>query len=287
VIPNFWTGALMRKMRAILTLAGLTIQEALRRRISVSAFCIALLFLGLLFLPRFGAYGRGGIQIDPPVQASLLALTGLAMIKFFSAVLGITLASGAIATELERGTLYVILSKPLTRAQILLGKWLGLVFMIAVNVGVWGALVWLAVHQRVPGAHRPLLKALGLAFLYPVIFVTLTLCFSTFASNMLATALALVCIGVGWQEGFMLDLGQALDIRILRQFGTFAGYLVPIGRLHRWMIQVADLDLPFGVVPLGPGSRLLHPGPMDLPYIGAYILGLLLLALVLFQQRDV
>lgn len=64
----------MPKMRAILTLAGLTIQEALRRRIPVGAFCIALLLLGLLFLPRFGAYGRGGIQIDPPVQASLLAL---------------------------------------------------------------------------------------------------------------------------------------------------------------------------------------------------------------------
>jgi len=139
----------------------------------------------------------------------------------------------------------------------------------------------------VPGAHAPLLKAIGLAFLYPVIFVTLTLCFSTFASNMLATALALVCIGIGWQEGFMYELGQALDIRILRQFGTFAGYLVPIGRLHRWMVQTADLDLPFGIVPLGPGSRLLHPGPMDLPYIGAYILGLLLLSLCLFQLRDV
>jgi ABC-2 type transport system permease protein len=209
------------------------------------------------------------------------------MIKFFSAVLGIALASGAIATELERGTLYVILSKPLTRAQILLGKWLGLVLLTALNVLVWAALLWVAMYIRVPGTHWPLLKAVGLAFLYPLIFVTLTLCFSTFASNVLATALALVCIGVGWQEGFMLDLGQALDIRLLRQFGTFAGYLVPIGRLHRWMVQVADLDLPFGIVPLSPGSRLLHPGPMDLLYIGAYILGLLLLALFLFQQRDV
>src|SRR5207245_3159934 len=165
--------------------------------------CIALLFLGLLFLPGT-PLAPSVLRVDPPVQASLLFLGGLAMIKFFSAVLGITLASGAISTELERGTLYVILSKPLTRVHILLGKWLGLIVLTAVNVCVWGALLWLAVDQRVPGAHRPLLKALGLAFLYPVIFVTLTLCFSTFASNMLATALALVCIGVGWQEGFML-----------------------------------------------------------------------------------
>src|SRR5207244_5036679 len=139
--------------------AGLTVREALRRRIYIGAFCIALLFLGLLFLPRFASHGRHGIELDPETQASLLALTGLAMIKFFSAVLGITLASGAIATELERGTLYVILSKPLTRAQILLGKWLSLIVLTAVNLCVWGALLWLAVDQRVPGVHRPLLKA--------------------------------------------------------------------------------------------------------------------------------
>src|SRR5438128_1336009 len=163
-------------MSALLTLAGLTIHEALRRRIYIGAFCIALLFLGLLFLPHFATHGRSGIELDPPVQASLLTLTGLAMIKFFSAVLGITMASGAIATELERGTLYVILSKPLTRTHVLLGKWLGLVLLTALNVLVWAALLWVAMYIRVPGPHWPLLKAVGLAFLYPLIFVTLTLC---------------------------------------------------------------------------------------------------------------
>src|SRR5437660_2473403 len=136
-------------MSSLFTLAGLTVREALRRRIYVGAFCIALLFLGLLFLPGFAAHRRSGIEIDPPTQASLVALAGLAMIKFFSAVLGITLASGAIATELERGTLYVILSKPLTRFHILLGKWLGLVFLTAINVLAWASLLWLAIYMRV------------------------------------------------------------------------------------------------------------------------------------------
>src|SRR5207244_749324 len=159
--------------RTIGTLAGLTVREALRRRIYVGAFCIALLFLGLLFLPGFASHQhRTGIDLDPPAQASLVALFGLAMIKFFSAVLGITLASGAIATELERGTLYVILSKPLTRGHILFGKWLGLAILTAVNVGIWAALLWVAVDARDPGPHLPLLKAVALAFLYPLIFVT-------------------------------------------------------------------------------------------------------------------
>jgi ABC-type Na+ efflux pump permease subunit len=273
-------------MRAIGTLAGLTVREALRRRIYVGAFFIALLFLGLLFLPGFASHRKGGIEVDPPTQASLVALTGLAMIKFFSAVLGITLASGAIATELERGTLYVILSKPLTRSQILFGKWFGLVILTAVNVGLWAALLWVAVYVREPGPHIPLLKAVGMAFLYPLIFVTLTLCFSTFSSNVLATAMALVCVGIGWQEGFMRQLGRIFDIRLLRLFGTFAGYLVPIGRLHRWMVHVADLNLPFGMG-AGPLQFQETPVPADLLYIGCYILGALLLAMLIFQRRDV
>ncbi len=209
------------------------------------------------------------------------------MIKFFSAVLGITLASGALATELERGTLYVILSKPLTRAHVLLGKWLGLVILTALNVGVWAALLWLAVYLRVPGPHWPLLKAVGLAFLYPLIFVTLTLCFSTFASNVLATALSLVAIGIGWQEGMMRRMGQVLEIDILQQFGVFAGYLVPIGRLHRWMIEVADFNLPFGMRLTDQMMEEFPPVSSDLTYVGAYILAALLLALVIFQRRDV
>jgi ABC-type transport system involved in multi-copper enzyme maturation permease subunit len=274
-------------MRAIATLAGLTIREALRRRIYIGAFCIALLFLGLLFLPRFASHGRHGIELDPSTQAELLAWTGLAMIKFFSAVLGITLASGAIATELERGTLYVILSKPLTRFHILLGKWLGLVFLTAINVLVWGTLLWLAVYLRVHGPHWPLLKAVGLAFLYPLIFVTLTLCFSTFSSNVLATALALVSIGIGWQEGIMRQMGIGLDIPLLRRFGVFAGYLVPIGRLHRWMIQMAELSLPFMMRRTGSMMEEAPPVPADLTYIGLYVLVTLTIAMVIFQRRDV
>src|SRR5947207_5862155 len=161
---------MVSSMSPLLIVAGLTIREALRRRIYVGAFCIGLLFLGLLFLPGL-AGARRGIELDPPVEVSLLALAGLAMIKFFSAVLGITLAAGAISTEVERGTLYVVLSKPLTRTHILLGKWLGLVALTALNVLVWGALLWMAVYRRIPGLHLPLLKAVGLAFLYPLIFV--------------------------------------------------------------------------------------------------------------------
>jgi ABC-type transport system involved in multi-copper enzyme maturation permease subunit len=273
-------------MNAIVTIAGLTIREALRRKITIGAFVIALLFLALLFLPRFAARTGRGVELEIPVQVSILTMVGLAMIKFFSAVLGITLASGAVSNELERGTLYVILSKPLRRYQVVLGKWLGLVLLLSVNVAIWGVLLWLAVWARQRGTHVTLLKAVGLTFLYPLIFTTLTLWFSTFATNVLATAVALVAIGVGWQEGMMRQFARIFDLDLLARFSVFAGYLVPIGRLQRWALTVADLRLPFR---MRPGGFVDEPPPVtfDLVYIGLYILVALFLAMVTFQRRDV
>jgi Cu-processing system permease protein len=273
-------------MSAVLTIAGLTVREALRRKITVGAVVIALLFLGLLFLPRFAAQNGRGVALDIPTQVALLTMVGLAMIKFFSAVLGITLAAGAVSTELERGTLYVILSKPLRRYQVLLGKWLGLTGLIVANAALWAGLLWLAVWARSHGAHLPLLKAVGLTFLYPLIFVTLTLWFSTFTTNVLATALALVAIGVGWQEGMMAEIGTIFDLDLLRRFSIFAGYLVPIGRLQRWTLWLAEIPQQFA---FGPGRFIAHqdPVPLDLAYVGAYIAAALALAVVTFQRRDV
>src|SRR5262249_48607811 len=174
-----------------------------------------------------------GIELAPELQADLLARFGMGMIKFFSAVLGIALASGAVSTELERGTLYAILSKPLHRPVVILGKWLGLVGIVLFNVVISGILVWGAVRSRSPGPHLSVIKALGLTAVYPIMFLTLGLWFSTFASSVLGTALCVIAVGVGWQEGLMRVLGEQFDLTLLRNFSIVAGYLVPIGRLHR------------------------------------------------------
>jgi ABC-type transport system involved in multi-copper enzyme maturation permease subunit len=272
-------------MSAILTLAGLTIREALRRRITLGAFVIGLLFVGLLYLPHTGSRGRHGIELSPELQAELLTRFGIGMIKFFSAVLGIALASGAVSTELERGTLHAILSKPLHRFTVIAGKWLGLVTIVLTNVLIWALLVWWAVRTRDPGLHLPVIKALALTSVYPLMFLTLGLWFSTFASGVLGTSLCVVAVGVGWQEGFMRELGRAFDLHLLERFASVASYLVPIGRLHRWISHVADFQLPFG---FGPGERSAPDAvPFDLIYVALYITATFVLATLTFQRRDI
>jgi ABC-type transport system involved in multi-copper enzyme maturation permease subunit len=273
-------------MRAVFTIAGLTIREAVRRRITVGGFVIVLLFLGLLYVVQ--THGRPGrrVELEPHVQAAMLAYFGLALIKFFSAVLGIALASGAVSSELERGTLYAILSKPLHRFVIIAGKWLGLVVIVLTNFVIWSALIWWGVQMRDPGPHLAVAKAMALAAVYPLIFLTLALWFSTFVSAALGTALCVIAVGIGWQEGLLFRLGEIFELEMLQDFSLAASYAVPIGRLHRWVMQTAELPLPFGVMG-GPLADARPPVSSDLAYIAFYVLGVFVLALFTFQRRDV
>jgi len=272
-------------MSQTFTIAGLTIQEALRKRVFIGGLVISVLFLFLLYIPRVAARGRHGYPIPVPTQVMILAWSGLGMIKFFGAVIGVTLAAGAVSSEVERGILYTILPKPIRRAEVLTGKWMGLIFLSVVNMLIWTAILWAAVYSRNHEPNLWLIRGAAMALLYPIMFVTLTLLFSTFCSNILASGLALISAGVGWQEGMMRDMGFVLQVDILKQLAVAAGYLVPIGRLSRWITKVADLNVPFF------RSRLLIPEPiptqLDLVYVVGYIFAVFILAVIIFQWRDV
>ncbi|MCC6445086.1 MAG: ABC transporter permease [Armatimonadetes bacterium] len=270
-------------MTQILTIAGLTVKEALRKRVFIGGLVISVLFLLLLYIPRVATRGRHGSPIPVPTQVMVLAFSGLGMIKFFGAVLGVTLAAGSVSSEVERGTLYTVLPKPIRRSEVMMGKWLGLICLSMVNMLIWTAILWAAVYSRNFEPNLWLLRGAAVALLYPVMFVTLTLLFSTFCSNVLATGLALISAGVGWQEGMMRDMGIMLQVDILKKLAVIAGYTVPIGRLSRWINRAAELEMPFR-------SRLIPEQAVtnfDLAYVVAYIFAVLLLAFLVFQWRDV
>lgn len=274
-------------MRAVFTLAGLTMKEAFRRRIYIAFLLVAALFACVFFLSRPGGGEETGPRFvpSPEMQGQLVVWFGLAMMRFFSAVLGIGLAAGALSGEIDRGLFYVILSKPLRRWQVVLGKWVGLLGLTALNVLLWSLIVGLAAYSKSHTFHWGLVKAGGLTLLYPMMFVTLTLLFSSFTSQVLATVLTLIAIGVGWQEGVMASLGERLELPVLERMGEIAGRLVPIGRLHGWIHRMAEVDLLNDLASALQNSR--EPVAADLYYVGGYILGALLLTIIIFGRREI
>lgn len=276
------------------TLIRLTIQEAIRRRFFIGVLLVSLLFIGIMYLPHsFERRGRlrrnperPAIVLPVETQVQLMTHAGFIVINFFGPMLAIALSAGALSGEIEKGTLIPILSKPLTRWQIFLGRWCGIVTVLMFTIALWAGLLWLAVFLRDHQANTHVWRGAVMAMGYPMLFTTIGLFFSTFATTSFAMVLSLFAWGVGWQANTMRALGDVFDVDTLRLGGKIAGYLVPSQRLGVWVDQLTHWDPTFGFRAGNPVFLPPAPTTFDLVYLALYVVGLLAVGLWIFQRRD-
>jgi len=275
-------------MRAILLIAGLTLKETMRRRIWVASLFASLAVVGFVFVAKLGASVRPNDPIVQSVVPRITLILGLDVVKFFGSVMAMTLASGAIALEIERGMLYAVLYKPARRYQVVIGKWLGTLVYALGNTLFWAVLLYLSVRLMMGKSYLETWRAPLVVLLYPVLFGTVTLFFSTFASMGLTIALSIIAAGVAWSEKPMREFGIVFDIETLLNVSNNVRWIVPMNHLRRWV-----LDQMMVVVP----ERMLMserfqafeqpPSGWEIGYVFAYIVVVLLLGIFVFQKRDV
>jgi len=273
----------------VVTIVLLTLLEALRRR----ALFLSVLVIALLLLPAFVPV-VGRLLLLPREEAnrivsSLYVFLITDIVKFFASVLALSLAAGTISAELDRGVLSAILPKPVSRLAVYAGKWLGIFLFCAANVVVWEAVVFgVATYRDPAGSHRNIWAALPYVLLYPAIFTTLGMLFSTFASFPLALGLSALAAGVGWSEGMFMVLNNTFRIALLDTFSRGAGYLMPLGRMSRWVSQaLGPLETVRGQIEPSRAFQDIPTTPLDLVYVLAWGAVAFVAGAVVFQRRDV
>jgi ABC-type transport system involved in multi-copper enzyme maturation permease subunit len=141
-----------------------TFREAVRDRVlyGVLGFACAVLFFTLAIA-----------ELSVHEQARVVADVGLASISLFSVIVAMFLGSSLLYKEIERKTLYVILPKPVRRAEFLLGKYFGIFLTAFVFVALMGALqLWITAVQAgakgalVGGALLALAALLGVSLFF-------------------------------------------------------------------------------------------------------------------------
>ena len=122
----------MNKVQAI---AMNTFKEAVRDRILYAILVFAIAMIASTYvLATIGAGGGEKIVRD----------LGLAFISIFGVLIAVFIGIGLVHKEIDRRTIYTIVTKPIHRFQFILGKYLGLSFTLFVNVAIMtGALIGL------------------------------------------------------------------------------------------------------------------------------------------------
>jgi ABC-type transport system involved in multi-copper enzyme maturation permease subunit len=204
----------------ILHIATNTFREAVRDRVLYNLIAFALLLTGAAVLV-------GQISID--IERLVVINLGLTAVSLFGLVIAIFIGIGLVSKEIEKRTLYTVLSRPVRRWEFIAGKFFGLSGTLVVNtffmaIGVFAAMLY--VSHPLHGSDAWVLVALYFIVLQFVIITALALFFSSFSSPLLSAVFTFSLFVIGT---FAEDLrGFAmLTHGITRWLATGAAYVVP------------------------------------------------------------
>jgi ABC-type transport system involved in multi-copper enzyme maturation permease subunit len=223
--------------RTVLTIAGLTLREASRRRVlyALAGLTIALLTLSAWGFSRLAA--ESGFATLTSGQARLVASQLLNLVMFgmsLIAALGTAFLAGpTLAGEVESGISLAVLARPVRRSAVLLGKWLGLVVFGSGYVAIAGLAQCLVVHLTVDYWPPDPAAALALLAGQTIVLLTLALLLSTVISPMASGVVAVGLFGATWVAGVVGGIGEALGNDGVARVGTISRILLPTDGLWR------------------------------------------------------
>ena len=282
----------------MIVIARLTVRELVRRRIVWVLAALSILSVGLvgLGLDRLVDLARleGSTELEIRIGVSQVLILIAFMFSFVLAVTAAFVGAPALGGDLESGVAWAILARPLRRADILLGRWLGSAVVVIGYAVLSGALA-IAVATVVAG-YGPPEPLLAVAFLAgeALVLLTLTLALGSVLPSVAAGAIAVVAFGLGWMAGVMAGVAAALGVAGLATAAAVSRWLLPTAGLWRGVIY--GLEPPLVVlIAAGREPALANANPFyaatppPLPFVVwsiAWIAIVLTAATWAFERRD-
>jgi len=266
-------------VRAISTVAINVFRESVRDRVPYNLVLFSVLLIASSYLLG---------QLTAGQDVKIVKDLGLAAISVFGLFIAIFIGIGLVSKEVERRSIYALLSKPVSRPQFIAGKYLGLVLTLAVNITVMVAALYIVLGYlswqesaeykagwETLGPDPAMLKAVFLIFIELMLVTALALFFSTFSTPMLS---AVLTFGLYVAGHFNSDL-KNFDKVVNSQAAIW---------LSRGMYHVLPDLSAFDVK-----TEVVHGLPVTMGYLAsttayglAYVTALLLVAMFIFSRRD-
>jgi ABC-type transport system involved in multi-copper enzyme maturation permease subunit len=169
-------------------------------------------------------------QLTLGYERKVIVDLGLSAISIFGTLIAIFIGIGLVHKELERRTVYALLSKPVRRHEFILGKYLGLLATLSVNVAVMTVGLWLSMLYQggiEPAGYARILPAVYLIFLSLALTTALALVFSTFSTPALSALFTLFLWIAGHFNYDLLEFAATSRTAAMRRFFQALYYLVP------------------------------------------------------------
>jgi len=266
-------------MKATAAIALNVFRESVRDKVLYNLVLFAMLLIG-------GSYLLG--QLTAGQDIKIIKDLGLAATSLFGLFIAVFIGIGLVSKEVERRSIYSLLSKPIRRSQLVVGKYGGLTLTLAVNVGIMAASLYVVLAYMAwgvppevrsvwdaPALDPALLEAIGLILVELMLVTAIALFFSTFSTPMLSAAFTFGLYVVGH---FSADLRNFQDV-------VDSPAAAALARGLYWVLpNLAQFDVKAAVV----HGRPVPAGyiALALAYAALYVATLLVVSAYIFSRRD-
>ncbi len=267
-------------MRSIALVALHMFRDSVRDKVLYSAVAFAVLLMAVSYLIG---------QLTAGEDLKIIKDLGLAAMSLMGLFIAVFIGIGLIAREIDRRSIYSVLAKPVRRHELLLGKYLGLVGTLFVNLTVMAVayyvvlayIGWTISPAALKAAPAPptdprLLLAILMIGCELALVTAIALFWSTFSSSALLSAGLTVAMYVAGQFGADLkNFEQVVESPLAGMVARGLYYLLP---------NFAAFDIKTEVVhalPVHAGYLFLSVG-----YALVYIALLLTASVMIFARRD-
>ena len=243
-----------------------TFKEVIRDKIFYSLVFFAILLLGASVLLSTLTVGE---------QSKIIEDLSLSGIEIFGVIIAIFVGIGLVNKELEKKTIYTIISKPIKRWQFLLGKYLGLALTLLSYVAVMTVcymLVLLAYTNTLPWQT---LIAVLLIYVELLVVTASAILFSTFTTPTLSASYALAIYVIGNMTG---------DLRGLAAKAGSAGASAILNFFYYFLPNLQDFNVK---------SETVHNIPVTAGFVLSaityglmYVMAILAVSVLVFQRRN-
>ena len=275
-------------MRDVITVAHLTLVEARRRRIVLAGAVCALAFLlvfsvAVFFAHREMASDASVSFVERQGTLTAILLLGFMAANFLSVIFAILLPVDTLSGEIDSGVVQTLASKPIDRAQIVLGKWAGhlllaVAYLLLLSTGI--LLVIRVVGGLAPGGVP---QALSLLILEITLSLTVAVAGGARFSTVTNAIAAVGFYGVAFIGGFVEQIGAFAGITSMKTIGILVSLVSPADSMWRLAADYMQPEIARTTGMLALGGSV--PSPLMVWWAVGFTALTLLYAIRAFRRR--
>lgn len=279
--------------KSIVTIARLGWAEIFHKKILIAAAVLTLSYLALFGI---GLHFLTSEHTFDELGATQLFTMGLYLAALLTSLLAALVGVGAIAGEVESGTAYALLARPVFRSTVLLGKYLGYATFMAGYAGAFFLGLWVLMGWQGGVWLSSVGEALGLFVLEPLVLLALTFVCSSLFSTLGAGVIVLLLYGVSLVGGMVEQIGALLGqaghtgAPALVNVGIISSLVLPVDALYRraaFSLLENSSNLWQGLGAMGPFGITSIPSIWMVVYAVVYLVAALWLAVRVFGAKDI